>query len=59
MKTANIFAMEEVFDLNSTRQHLNAAKDAIRAKGVPLGSALRFISNIQKFIESQEGENEW
>lgn len=58
MEAANQFAMEELLDLNSIHQHPNAVKDAMVAKGVPLGSALRFVSNIPRFIESRESENE-
>lgn len=58
MEAANRFAMAELLDLNSIHQHPNAVKDAMVAKGVPLGSALRFVSNITRFFESQESGKE-
>ncbi|KAM3490242.1 hypothetical protein MY3957_006481 [Beauveria namnaoensis] len=54
MEAANRFAMDETLDLASAHQFQDAVKDAMVAKGVPLGAALRFVSGIAGFVESHD-----
>ncbi|CEJ90275.1 hypothetical protein VHEMI06069 [[Torrubiella] hemipterigena] len=56
MERAHEYAMEQLLDLYSVQKHPEFVKNTMVAQGVYLGSALRFISNISRFIAAQEEE---
>ncbi|KAF1730669.1 hypothetical protein CRV24_008738 [Beauveria bassiana] len=54
MEAANRVAMDELLDLATVHQYQQAVKERMLVKGVPLGSALRFIEGVAPFVESQQ-----
>lgn len=57
-QAANKFALNELLDLETVHQYQQAVKEAMRVKGVPLGSAFRFIEGVVGFAESREVDGE-
>ncbi|KAJ6788121.1 hypothetical protein PWT90_07396 [Aphanocladium album] len=58
MEAANRVALDELLDLATVHQYQQAVKERMLAKGVPLGSALRFIEGVAPFVASQETDGE-
>ncbi|KAM3490547.1 hypothetical protein MY3957_006161 [Beauveria namnaoensis] len=58
MEAANRFAMEALLDLATIHQKQDTVTEKMVASGVPLGSALLFVSGIASFIASREMNGE-
>lgn len=54
MESANNFAKEALLDLATIQQKQDFVMEKMVANGVPLGSALAFVSGVLDFLTSRD-----